>query len=367
MGSCCVTQTNDFDFSLDITNSKQQTNKVVSKRDELHKSKKSTGVEETTLNNLSLINKQNLTSKLQNVKKSDIVQNKNDDQMVSNNNTSNLQTTTDLINYQTYQKKTSRLFDKSNFINMKNKNLFSEYQFCDRIGEGGYGYVYKTMHKKLKYYRAIKAIKKTSVDEDSFFNEINILKNVDHPNIIKLFETYFDSGFYYLVEEYCSGGDLYDFIKKQKDISERKVAMIMNQIFLAVNNLHSKNIVHRDLKPENIVFVDYETNNKHTIYSNSVFNNRQKNLENEICNSNIHIKLIDFGTSTYLKDDKLTQELGTIYYIAPEVFKNNYDEKCDIWSCGIILYTLLCGRPPFRGNKEIEIKNKILEFEKLKF
>ena len=74
----------------------------------------------------------------------------------------------------------------------------------------------------------------------------------------------------------------------------------------------------------------------------------------------IFIKLIDFGTSITIKGKNLTQELGTIYYIAPEVFMNNYNEKADIWSCGIILYTMLCGHPPFCGNKENIIKSKIL-------
>ena len=102
------------------------------------------------------------------------------------------------------------------------------------------------------------------------------------------------------------------------------------------HHLHKKKIVHRDLKPENIVFI--KTNKKDDIF----------------------IKIIDFGTSVSIKHGHLTQELGTIYYIAPEVFKNKYNEKADIWACGIILYTMLCGHPPFMGNKEDTIKNKIL-------
>jgi calcium-dependent protein kinase len=138
-----------------------------------------------------------------------------------------------------------------------------------------------------------------------------------------------------MVEEYCSGGDLYDYIKKQKYFSEKKAAYIIEQLLSALNHLHAKKIVHRDLKPENIVFIETTT-------------------------SEILIKLIDFGTSIYLRTDFLTQELGTIYYIAPEVFKNYYNEKADIWSIGIILYTMLCGHPPFRGNREDDIKKKIL-------
>jgi calcium-dependent protein kinase len=143
-----------------------------------------------------------------------------------------------------------------------------------------------------------------------------------------------------MVEEYCSGGDLFDYIQKIKNFSEKIAATIFNQLLSAINHLHKKNIVHRDIKPENIVFIPLEEN---------------KN------NNDIFIKLIDFGTSVSIKNkSNLHEELGTIYYIAPEVFKNNYNEKADIWSCGIILYTMLCGHPPFLGNDEDSIKNKIL-------
>jgi calcium-dependent protein kinase len=233
-----------------------------------------------------------------------------------------------------YTKKNTAYFDKSNFINTKTKSLFVDYDIIGKLGEGSYGAVYQAQHKKTNMIRAIKAIKRKHIDSISFNNEITILKSVDHPNIIKLFECYYDSNYYYMVEEYCPGGDLYDYIKKQKFFSEKKAAFIIDQLLSAMNHLHSKKIVHRDLKPENIVF--YETDN------------------------DVLIKVIDFGTSIYINNEYLTQELGTIYYIAPEVFKNYYNEKADIWSIGIILYTMLCGHPPFRGNKEEDIKKKIL-------
>jgi calcium-dependent protein kinase len=233
-------------------------------------------------------------------------------------------------------KRPSFYFDKSNFINMKTKSIFEDYEIRDKLGEGAYGCVFKAFHKKTKMVRAVKAIKRKHVDGISFNNEIEILKSVDHPNIIKLFECFYDNSYFYMIEEYCSGGDLYDYIKKQRNFSEKKAASVINQLFSATNHLHSKKIVHRDLKPENIVFIETLTND-------------------------IFIKIIDFGTSIYIKNEPLTQELGTIYYIAPEVFKNNYNEKADIWSIGIILYTLLCGHPPFRGSKEEEIKNKIIK------
>jgi calcium-dependent protein kinase len=101
----------------------------------------------------------------------------------------------------------------------------------------------------------------------------------------------------------------------------------------AVSYCHEKNIVHRDLKPENIMITD------------------EKNLA---------IKVIDFGTAqTYRKSAGLKEIIGTAYYIAPEVLEKNYNEKCDVWSCGVILYILLSGKPPFNGHSEDEIMNNI--------
>ena len=226
-------------------------------------------------------------------------------------------------------------FDKGDFVRMKEDNIFDEYELKEKLGEGAYGSVYKVQQKFTLYLRAVKAIKKKHVDPSEFYNEIELLKALDHPNIIKLFDCYQDKRYYYMVEEYCSGGDLFDYIQKEKFFTERKAGTIFNQLLSAVNHLHKKRIVHRDLKPENIVLIEEK-------------------------DQDVFIKLIDFGTSITIKGKNLTQELGTIYYIAPEVFMNNYNEKADIWSCGIILYTMLCGHPPFCGNKENIIKSKIL-------
>ena len=253
----------------------------------------------------------------------------------TNDKFENIKTKTDTGNNFSSKKKESIHFDKSNFIRMKEDNIFDEYDLKNKLGEGAYGCVYKVQQKTTNFLRAVKAIKKKHVDYEEFNNEIEVLKALDHPNIIKLFDCYQDKRYYYMVEEYCSGGDLFDYIQKEKFFTEQKAGTIFNQLLSAVNHLHKKNIVHRDLKPENIVLI-------------------------ESGNNEVFIKLIDFGTSITIKGKNLTQELGTIYYIAPEVFMNNYNEKADIWSCGIILYTMLCGHPPFCGNKENIIKSKIL-------
>ena len=242
----------------------------------------------------------------------------------------------------TYKRKKSIKIDKGDFIRIKSENFFEEYELKEKLGEGSYGSVYKVIQRKTNYLRAVKAIKKKNVDKNEFLNEIEVLKTVDHPNIIKLFDCYFDRNFYYMVEEYCSGGDLFDYIQEEKCFNEKKAKIIFKQLLSAVNHLHKKNIVHRDLKPENIVFI--KTNN----------------------NDDIFIKIIDFGASIAFKGQNLQQELGTIYYIAPEVFMSDYNEKADIWSCGIILYTMLCGHPPFCGKDENAIKAKILH-SKLSF
>lgn len=246
----------------------------------------------------------------------------------TNDKFENIKTKTDTGNNFSTKKKESIHFDKSNFIRMKEDNIFDEYDLKNKLGEGAYGCVYKVQQKTTNFLRAVKAIKKKHVDYEEFNNEIEVLKALDHPNIIKLFDCYQDKRYYYMVEEYCSGGDLFDYIQKEKFFTEQKAGTIFNQLLSAVNHLHKKNIVHRDLKPENIVLI-------------------------ESGNNEVFIKLIDFGTSITIKGKNLTQELGTIYYIAPEVFMNNYNEKADIWSCGIILYTMLCGHPPSVGIKKI--------------
>ena len=120
-------------------------------------------------------------------------------------------------------------FDKSTFVRMKSKNLFDEYELKEKLGEEAFGFVYKIEQKKTQFLRAVKAIKRKHVDSN-FINEIKILKTVDHPNIIKLFDCYYDNNYYYMIEEYCSGGDLFDYIQQQVSFSEKKAAIIFNQL-----------------------------------------------------------------------------------------------------------------------------------------
>lgn len=148
---------------------------------------------------------------------------------------------------------------------------------------------------------------------------------------MKLHEFYTDSKFYYLVTELVEGGELFDEIQRRKNFNEETAAEIISQLLSAIVYCHERNIVHRDLKPENILM----SPNKEGRY---------------------RIKVIDFGTAqSFKKDTKLRSALGTPYYIAPEVLLRNYNEKCDVWSCGVILYILLSGTVPFYGETDTEI------------
>lgn len=177
--------------------------------------------------------------------------------------------------------------DKEKFILTKKRNLLDEYEIIKRIGEGAYGSVFKAKSRTTREEVAIKCLKKNSLNNEAFLNEISLLRRLDHPNVIRVVECIDDNNCFYLVEEYCSGGDLYDYIKKQKRFTEHKAAIIMKQLLMVTNYMHIKQIVHRDLKPENIVL---STNSKDETF----------------------IKIIDFGTSIKFTTDKMTQELGTV-------------------------------------------------------
>ena len=197
-------------------------------------------------------------------------------------------------------------------------------------------------HKLSNQYRAMKIIqcKSSTENHSSAINkEINILKDLDHPNILKVYEFYSSEKYIYIINELCTGGELFDKIVDVKYFSESVACNIMRQLLSAVAYCHEKGVIHRDLKPENILIESSEEKDKEFF----------------------HIKVIDFGTCEILKKKKLTEQIGTSFYIAPEVLKNGYNEKCDLWSCGVILYILLCGSPPFYGKNEKEIFKKILD------
>ncbi|CAD8073319.1 unnamed protein product [Paramecium sonneborni] len=221
------------------------------------------------------------------------------------------------------------------FVTLKQGSISNFYKIEKSLGSGAFGEVRLVIHKSSGCKRAMKQIRKDKIikeDEENMFSEVNTLKELDHPNIVKLHELFQDAKNYYLVTEYLEGGELFQKITDMKHFTEKMAADIMKQILAGVVHCHEKKVVHRDLKPENILF------------------------ENKKPNSNL--KIIDFGTSRKMENNQnLTKRLGTPYYIAPEVLKRNYNEKCDVWSCGVILYIMLCGYPPFGGQDQEILQN----------
>ena len=447
-----------------------------------------------------------------------------------------------------------------NIIRRQSGNPLDHYDIIKKLGKGTFGTVYKVMHKITGTIRAMKVISKNKMKcgftNDDIFQEINILKKLEHPHIIKIYEFYTYHENYYLINEFCTEGDLSEKLSKLRTFPEFVVKILMIQIFNAVKYLNEKNVIHGDLKLENIMIDSYLNNgdlihqkktinfitslledereineilkknelkrantfNKKlqirklkvnndqknekdnldtvhkllevrlrrgsTINGSSLLEERKKRIEkrnheiNEICKSvtndfyeakedeskscfkylngedddesdekekikeknqpnggeiNIHnefkengnennnrktirgskfldnsdnkylptikeygetkidkenynsigahklrktnsinlnsmkiknfeLKLIDFGCAKMFTKHKknFKDTIGTLIYCSPEVLKNNYNKKCDIWSCGVIMYVLLSGQFPFYGKTEEEISKKIL-------
>lgn len=244
--------------------------------------------------------------------------------------------------------KSSRVIDQEKDIAINQNNLISlstgtpldNYISDKKLGEGSYGAVFRVKHKDIGVFRAMKKIlssgNKDPEKEKDILNEIEMLKSLDHPNIVKVFEFYNTKEGYYIITEFCKGGELFDKILDNAPFEESAAAYIMYQILSAVFYCHNLNIIHRDLKPENILI---ENEEKDTGYYN--------------------IKVIDFGTAKIFDKNKSEKKvIGSAYYIAPEVLNSKYNEKCDIWSCGVIMYIILSGKPPF-GGEDDEILDKI--------
>ncbi|XP_078413060.1 ribosomal protein S6 kinase alpha-5-like isoform X1 [Cetorhinus maximus] len=207
------------------------------------------------------------------------------------------------------------LFYQNYELNMKEKPL----------GEGSFSVCRKCRHKRTGQEYCVKIVSRRM--ETCTQREIAALKVLGaHPNIVKLCEVYHDQLHTYMVTELLKGGELLEHIKKRKHFSESETSRIMGMLVSAVRYMHDCGIVHRDLKPENILFADQ--------------------------NDGAIIKIIDFGFARVKPSDSqpLKTPCFTLQYAAPEIFKQNgYDESCDLWSLGVILYTMLSGLIPFQS------------------
>jgi calcium-dependent protein kinase len=223
------------------------------------------------------------------------------------------------------------------FISANPKKFTEVYKVGKPLGSGSFGEVRLVTHRITGQERAVKIFRKDGDSGEHYQrirSEIAILKQLDHPTVIKLFEFFEDDKRVFLILEKCNGGELFEEIFKNKYLSEKNAAIISKQLFSVIAFLHEKNIVHRDLKPENILLEEKE--------------------------DYLNIKLIDFGAATFFNaNSRLSEMIGSAFYLAPEVARYTYNELCDEWSCGVILYILLSGSPPFPGNTNEEIIAKV--------
>lgn len=207
------------------------------------------------------------------------------------------------------------------------------------LGVGSYGKVILVREKKTGKLFAQKQLKKASLiiqtkTVERTINEKTILESVHHPSIVKLFYAFQDHSKLYLILEYLQGGELFQHLQQEKFLSENNASLYLAQMILALEHLHDIGIVYRDLKPENCLL-----------------------------DSDGYLVLTDFGLSKVgLNDDELcTSLIGTPEYMAPEILQDvPYDYAVDFWSLGCVMFDMLTGSPPFTGNNNKKIYDKIV-------
>jgi len=219
------------------------------------------------------------------------------------------------------------------------RGRMDDYIVGKEIGKGAYAIVKSAIHKLSNKKIAIKIYEKYNLIDPqrkcNFKKEIDILKKIDHSNIIKLYDVIDTTKQLLIIMELATGISLLNYLKAKPNrrMDESETKEIFYQIIKAITYLHSKNIVHRDVKLENIII------------------------------DNKYIKIIDFGFATFHQTNKLNFFCGTPSYMPPEIIqkKEYLGPPADVWSCGILLYTLLCGVFPFRATNEKELFSKIIK------
>ena len=221
----------------------------------------------------------------------------------------------------------------------KTSDYKKKYKYISTIGNGAFGKVKLYIDRKIKSMKyAIKTIKKDFLNIhslESVIREIEILRSLDHPNIVKYFETYEDDLYLHIVMEYIPGDNLFKMISNKKTIhfTEKDINEILLFLMKSVLFLHHNGIVHRDIKPENILF--------------------------SVSGKYSSLKLIDFGLSIPRNAGKEKYRCGTPYYMAPEMINGKYYYKSDMWSIGVILFIMVTGSFPFNGPTRTEVFEQI--------
>jgi calcium-dependent protein kinase len=235
---------------------------------------------------------------------------------------------------------TDGCFDRQFFLVHSFAAVEEAYDISISLGKGTFGTVERCTNRKTNEVRAVKSIPKKKVyNQSRLAQEVEIMRLLEHPSILRLYETYEDSKFMYIIMELCAGGELFEKIVAVDGggFPELVVAKLMGQIAGAVFYMHEQRIAHRDLKPVNFLLMS-----------------KVEDMEDAV------LKLIDFGFSTRFEPGTfMLTRTGTYAYIAPEVLQGRYTHACDVWSLGVILYLMLSGAQPFFSNNEGEVLAKV--------
>lgn len=245
----------------------------------------------------------------------------------------------------------------SRWVLRKTEPIHEHYSMGASLGiPGSYGIVKSCVHKITKERYAVKKIKKWIFEGKKhimlFFRdlrqEIRLMNEVqDHPSIIKIKRVFESIDVLYIVMNACLGGELFERIQQDNGFSEKKASRVFGDMLSAINYLHSRGIVHCDLKPENFLF-KYKSSDVSSTDNVGV------------------IKLIDFGMAKILRWRKYSRRMrGTPYYMAPEVIQGEYNNSCDMWSMGIILFVMVYGFPPFFLRKTTQSTDPLQIYEKI--
>ena len=226
-------------------------------------------------------------------------------------------------------------------INMEKTYKIGNYFIKKTISSGNFGKVKLAIHIPTGEKVAIKIVEKSKMKENDDIirleRELEMLSKLEFPNVIMVSEIFENKNGYYIVMDYCEGGELFNYIVKNKYLSEDESAFFYYQLINGLEYIHSLGIVHRDLKPENLLLTKDHL-----------------------------LKIIDFGLSNYYKPDQdklLYTPCGSPCYASPEMINGNFYDgtKIDIWSSGIILYVMLCGYLPFEDKSNLKMYKKIVE------
>jgi calcium-dependent protein kinase len=216
-------------------------------------------------------------------------------------------------------------------LNFTKGHLYQYYDIGDVLGEGAFGCVRKGVQLSTGYEVAIKTIPKSfalRTDDSHAIVEVEVLRKLDHPNILRIVDVVEDTRNYHIVTELCTGGEFFAKIISMKTFSESVAAGYLFQVLNGLAFCHSHGVLHRDIKPENLL------------------------LQNEAEDS--PIKIIDFGVSNLNYDHAMlnVKQFTSVYYRAPEQFNGMCNDKSDLWSVGVIMYLMLSGYLPFTGKNE---------------